>query len=87
MLGRICILEDAFRRYQFENVYRHFRQSSKTYLSQIDTLYTNFKDLRATFYSYKTLFFSQSFHLLPRATILLSSSSPDNLPHCSRDAC
>ena len=58
MLERIYSLEDAFRCYQFENAYRHFFQSSQLYLSQIGTLYTHFKAIRAAFYAYRNKFFS-----------------------------
>ena len=58
MLERIYSLEDAFRCYQFESAYRHFLQSSQLYLSQIGTLYTQFKAFRAAFYAYRNNFFS-----------------------------
>ena len=58
MLVRIYTLEDAFRCYQFQSAYRHFPQSSQLYLSQIRTLYTNFKAFLAAFYAFRNNFFS-----------------------------
>ena len=58
MLDRVYTIEDEFRCYQFESVYRHFHQSSQLYLLQIGTLYTHFKAFPAAFYAYRNNFFS-----------------------------
>ena len=58
MLEGTYSLEDAFRSHQFESAYCQFLQSSQLYLSQIGTLYTHFKALRAAFYPYRNNFFS-----------------------------